>query len=119
MASCPLERMALKLKRLAKALQSWGHKRIDNVKSQLGLDREILHRLEIAQDNRLLCGEEIWLKGRLKQHCLGLLPWKGQQLESDRGSNIFFLERARDMRIISLRREGKRSKTDQCRETNI
>jgi hypothetical protein len=64
--------MALKLKRLAKALQSWSHKRIGNVKSQLSLAREILHRLEIAQDNRLLCGEEIWLKGRLKHHCLGL-----------------------------------------------
>jgi hypothetical protein len=53
--------MALKLKRLAKALQSWSYKRIRNVKSQLSLTREILHRLEIAQDNRLLCGEEIWL----------------------------------------------------------
>jgi hypothetical protein len=67
-----LGRMALKLKRLAKALQSWSHKRIGNVKSQLSLAREILHRLEIAQDNRLLCGDEIWLKGRLKHHCLGL-----------------------------------------------
>jgi hypothetical protein len=44
----------------------------ENVKSQLSLAREILHRLEIAQDNRLLCGDEIWLKGRLKHHCLGL-----------------------------------------------
>jgi hypothetical protein len=30
---------------------------------------------------------------------------------------LFFLERARGMRIISLRREGKRSKTDQYKET--
>jgi hypothetical protein len=72
MVSCPLQRVAIKLKRLAKALQYWSHKRIGNVKSQLGLAKEILHRLEIARDNKLLCREEIRLKGRLKQHCLGL-----------------------------------------------
>jgi hypothetical protein len=32
-------------------------------------------------------------------------------------SSFFSLERPRDMRIISLRIEGKRSKTDQYRET--
>jgi hypothetical protein len=34
--------------------------------------REILHRLEMAQDNKPLSSEELWLKRNLKQHCLAL-----------------------------------------------
>jgi hypothetical protein len=36
-----------------------GHK--VNVNVQLGLAREVLHRLEMAQDSRILSREEIWL----------------------------------------------------------
>jgi hypothetical protein len=53
---------------LARSLQSWGHKNAGNVKSQLALAKEILHRLEMAQDSRLLSSEELWLMKRLKQH---------------------------------------------------
>jgi hypothetical protein len=60
------------MKRLAKALQSWGHKKVGNVRSQVAMAREILHRLEMAQDNRPLSSEELWLKRNLKQHCLVL-----------------------------------------------
>jgi hypothetical protein len=49
-ASCPLEQVSLKLKRLSRALQSFGQKKVGHVKLQLGIAREILHRLEIAQD---------------------------------------------------------------------
>jgi uncharacterized protein VirK/YbjX len=49
-ASCPLERLSLKLRRLARKLQSWGHKKVGNVRAQLGLAREILHRLDMTQD---------------------------------------------------------------------
>jgi hypothetical protein len=70
--SCPLKRISLKLRRLARSLQSWGHKNAGNVKSQLALAKEILHRLEMAQDSRLLSFEELWLLRRLKQHCLAL-----------------------------------------------
>jgi hypothetical protein len=51
----------MKLKRLSKRLQSWGHKMVGNVGTQLGLAREVLHRLEIAQDIRTLAVEEVWL----------------------------------------------------------
>jgi hypothetical protein len=37
-----------------------GHK-VGNVNVQLGLAREVLHRLEMAQDSRILSREEIWL----------------------------------------------------------
>jgi hypothetical protein len=51
---CPLERISIKLKRLAKALQSWSAKNVGHVKTQLALAREVLHRLEVAQDLRQL-----------------------------------------------------------------
>ena len=69
-ASCPMEQIAMKLKRLTKALQSWSQKQVGHVKTQLGLAREILHRLEIAQDSRTLTPEEDWLRCESKRYCL-------------------------------------------------
>ena len=71
-ASCPMEQIAMKLKRLTKALQSWSQKQLGHVKTQLGLAREILHRLEIAQDSRALTPEEDWLRCESKRYCLVL-----------------------------------------------
>lgn len=70
--SSPLERISIKLKRLNRALQSWSDKRVGHVKTQLALAREILHRLEMAQDNRALSGEEEKLRKDLKRHFLSL-----------------------------------------------
>ena len=42
---------------------------VGNVGTQLGLAREVLHRLEIAQDVRILAVAEVWLLRKLKQHC--------------------------------------------------
>jgi hypothetical protein len=67
-----LERISLKLKRLTRALQSWGHKTVGNFKYRLGLAREILHRLEMAQDSRVLSPDELWLLRKLKHQCLVL-----------------------------------------------
>lgn len=71
-ASCPMERISKKFKRLTRALQPRGQKQVGHIKTQLGLAREILHRLEIAQDLRALTAEELWLKHELKQSCLVL-----------------------------------------------
>ncbi|KAL6615247.1 hypothetical protein ACP70R_037517 [Stipagrostis hirtigluma subsp. patula] len=69
-ASCPMERISLKMKRLTKALQSWSQKQVGHINSQLLLAWEILHRLEIAQDGRSLTADEDWLRRELKRHCL-------------------------------------------------
>ena len=71
-ASCPLERISIKLKQLARALQSWNQKQTGNIKEQLALARHILHHLEIAQDIRDLSVDENWLRCELKRHCLVL-----------------------------------------------
>uniref|UniRef100_A0A0A9HC54 Uncharacterized protein n=1 Tax=Arundo donax TaxID=35708 RepID=A0A0A9HC54_ARUDO len=70
-ATCLLVRLSIKFKHFTKCLQSWSQKKVGHIKLQLQLAREILHRLEIAQDSRVLSKEESWLRHQLKHHCLG------------------------------------------------
>jgi hypothetical protein len=65
--SCPVQRISIKLKRLARPLQSMGQKQIGHLKSQLDMAREILHKLEIAQDTRPLTDKEEWLRREAKR----------------------------------------------------
>ena len=58
----PLERISIKLKRLTRALQSWSTKKVGHIKSQLALAREVLHRLEMAQDMRQLSSRGVVAK---------------------------------------------------------
>jgi hypothetical protein len=69
---CPLQRFAVKLKRLSKHLQSWSQRSVGNVKNQLLAAKEIMHQLEIAGDSRALSPLEEWLRRRLKLHSLAL-----------------------------------------------
>jgi len=42
-AACPFVTLANKFKATIKGLQSWSHKKVGHVNSQLGLAREVLH----------------------------------------------------------------------------
>lgn len=70
--ACPLDCISVKLKRLTRALQSWSAKKVGHIKTQLAQAREVLHRLEMAQDMRTLSPDEDWLRRELKQLCLKL-----------------------------------------------
>jgi hypothetical protein len=82
--------VSLKLKRLTRALQSFGQKKVGHVKLQLGIAREILHRLEIAQDLRQLTLEEDWLCREAKRLCLTLASLERSIVRSR--SRIWFLK---------------------------
>ena len=71
-SNCAVERLFIKLQRLRKGLHKWGQHKVGNIKSQLEVAREILHRLEIERDFRALSQHEEWLRKKLKLHCLGL-----------------------------------------------
>jgi exonuclease III len=71
-SNCAVERIFIKLQRLSKGLQKWGQRKVGNIKAQLELAKEILHRLEIERDFRALSDHEDWLRKKLKLHCLGL-----------------------------------------------
>lgn len=66
----PMERLDAKLRATSWAFQAWSQKKVGNVKNQLEQARELLHRLDIAQDHRGLSAEEGWLRRQLKQHAL-------------------------------------------------
>jgi len=71
-SSCPFDTLARKFRATVRSLQSWSQKTIGHVNTQLGLAREILHQLEIAQDHRTLSPLESWLRNKLKLHSLAL-----------------------------------------------
>jgi hypothetical protein len=47
-ASCPVQTLADKFKRLSCHLQSWSQRKVGNIKEQLQLAKEIIHKLEIS-----------------------------------------------------------------------
>lgn len=71
-SSCPFDTLARKFRATVRGLQSWSQKKVGHVNSQLGLAREVLHQLEIAQDHRSLSLQEKWLHNQLKKHFLAL-----------------------------------------------
>lgn len=71
-SACPFDTLAKKFRATVRGLQSWSQKKIGHVNTQLGLAREILHQLEIAQDHRTLSTLEIWFRNKLKLNSLAL-----------------------------------------------
>lgn len=69
-STCPVDTLAKKFSATVKNLQSWSHKKVGHINTQLGLARDVLHQLEIAQDARLLSNQERWLLHQLKRHSL-------------------------------------------------
>jgi hypothetical protein len=68
--SCPFLTLDKKLKATAKQLKAWSANKVGHVRSQLALAKEVLHRVEMAQDERQLTTVEVWFKNRLKRHCM-------------------------------------------------
>ena len=61
-----------KLRNLAKALKSWSAKRIGSIRLQLAIAKEIVLRLDSAQDHRELAVHELALRRKAKLCSLGL-----------------------------------------------
>ena len=61
-----------KLRKTAKALQSWSIKNIGSVRSQLFMARELIAQFDTAQEHRLLSDDEQTLRKQLKLISLGL-----------------------------------------------
>lgn len=71
----PFLTLEAKLKEATRKLQSWSDRQVGHA-SQLALARDLLHKLEIAQDDRALTPPETWLKNRLKKHSLMTASFK-------------------------------------------
>lgn len=68
----PFQRLDWLLRNTARMLQSWNARSIGNVRLQLEIAKEVLHRLEIAQDHRTLAAHEDELRRNLKWKSLAL-----------------------------------------------
>jgi hypothetical protein len=111
---CPLVSLAVKLKATTRGLQSWSDKTVGYVASQLQLAKELLHQLEIAQDNKALSVDELWLRNKLKKHCLALSSLSrtiarlrstiGWLKEGDANTTLFHAHSGIERTRISLRR---------------
>lgn len=65
--------MDYKLRNVARALKSWSMRNIGSVRVQLAVAREVILRLDCAQESRALSLEEITLRRDMKCKCLGLV----------------------------------------------
>ena len=61
-----------KLRNTAKALQSWSAKHVGSDRLQLAIAKELVLRLDCAQDIRQLAPHELRLRRKAKLNCLGL-----------------------------------------------
>ena len=68
----PFRVLDYKLRNVARALKSWSDKRIGSVRLQLALARDVVLRLDEAQDSRSLSIQEAQLRRSLKVRILGL-----------------------------------------------
>lgn len=57
---------------MAKRLQQWSDKWIGNIKLQIGIALEVIQRLDVAAESRVLSSSEIALRRLLKKKLLGL-----------------------------------------------
>ncbi|XP_073360376.1 uncharacterized protein [Aegilops tauschii subsp. strangulata] len=68
----PFQRLVARLKATARHLQRWSARTIGGVSLQLQVARELIARLDAAQDFRPLSLPEMWLRRKLKGAYLGL-----------------------------------------------
>jgi hypothetical protein len=69
---CPFVTLSKKFSATVKHLQSWSQKRTGHITSQLGMAREIMHKLQSAQDFRPLSVLEMWLVDQLDGRIVAL-----------------------------------------------
>lgn len=68
----PLPALAWCFSNTAKRLQSWSDRHVGSVRLQLQMAKELIFRLDVAQENRSLSPLETWLQRDLKLKSLGL-----------------------------------------------
>jgi hypothetical protein len=114
---CPFQSFFLKLKKTAKSLIS-SNNQVGHIRFQLAMAKEILHRLEIGQDDRILSMNELWLKNKLKKHTLLLSSLRRTMArlqsriswlkDGDANSKLFHLHARHRKRknIVTSLREG-------------
>jgi hypothetical protein len=121
-----LERLDLKLRRVARDLQSWSARRVGSIRDQLLVANEVIIQLDKAQDSRPLSPLELDLRRGLKRRVLGLaslertIARQRARVEgaADVDASAQFLRiqasKRRRRNHIGLLRDGDRGELDQA-----
>jgi hypothetical protein len=68
----PMVNLDRKFRMLARGLQRWSQRKVGSIRDQLLMANEIILRLDVAQESRLLSPDEQGLRRGLKLRVLGL-----------------------------------------------
>jgi hypothetical protein len=68
----PFRRLDALFRNVAEHMQSWGQKRVGNIKLNIEIANTLILHLDVAQERRMLTPTEIWLRRMVKQSVLGL-----------------------------------------------
>ena len=75
-ATNPIRRIHIKLSRTAKALKKWQRESVGVLKTQIAIAKEVIWRLDLAEEGRPLSPTEQELRRRMKLSYLGLLSFQ-------------------------------------------
>lgn len=99
-----------KFRNVARALKSWSMHHVSSVRLQLAIAREVILRLDAAQDTRALSAEEMSLRKELKAKCLGLASL-ARTIARQRSRITFLAEGDANTRFFHLQACHRRRKS--------
>jgi hypothetical protein len=68
----PFQRVAIRLRTMARMLTSWSACTVSNVRHKMAISRDLILRYDKAQESRLLSPHEDWLRKEIKRAYIGL-----------------------------------------------
>ncbi|XP_073363176.1 uncharacterized protein [Aegilops tauschii subsp. strangulata] len=91
------------------ALQAWGQRKNGNVKLTMRVSTWAVHRLDIAQENRVLLTEEAWLRRTLKKALLGMAALE-RTIDRQRSRLRWIREGDTNTKLFQAMANGRRTK---------
>jgi hypothetical protein len=107
--SDPLRRFHVKLERTTKALKGWHKKNSGNLRLQMAIAREVIGRLDVAEEARALSTAERRLRASLRAKIVGLASINKMRIRQRARLSTIKLGDA-NTRLFHLRSNGRRRK---------
>jgi mannosylglycoprotein endo-beta-mannosidase len=120
----PFRKLDALFRNSAACLQSWGQRKMGNIKLQIAIANTVIFRFDAAQDRRALSPKESWLRKTLKQGVLGLASLErtiARLQEGDANTKLFHAvaNGRRAKNFIPSIRVGNEIVTDQDRKVEV
>lgn len=106
----PFRLLDFKLHIVAAALKSWSSRKLGSIRFQLVLAREVILRLDVAEESRTLSVQERTLRNELKVKCLGLASLN-RTIARQRSKILFLAEGDANTKFFHLQACHRRLRT--------